>query len=391
VNSAPSARALEGIRVLDFSRLLPGPYCSLLLSDLGADVVKIEEPGSGDYARWYPPMVGDTSGSFAALNRDKRSVSVNLKSPAGVAVVRRLAERADVVLESFRPGVMDRLGIGYTALSGANPRLIYCAISGYGQDGPYRDRAGHDINYAAMAGVTALTGARGEKPTLIGVQVGDYTGALYGALSILGALFARTRTGLGQFLDISMTEGALSFLTLYLGKVAAGSTSVTRGEEELAGGLPCYDIYATADGKAMSLGPLEPKFWQAFCNAIERPELAGQGYLRGAAGDEVRAELARIFRTRTRDEWVAFLRAHDVCCEPVLEPAELASHPLHRSRGAFIDIGGFVFSRTPVGPRGAEHRRAPRLGEHTREVLGEAGFLPEEIDALFESGALAGT
>jgi crotonobetainyl-CoA:carnitine CoA-transferase CaiB-like acyl-CoA transferase len=383
-----SPRLLAGVRVLDFSRLLPGPFCSLLLADLGADVVKLEEPGAGDYARWYPPMAGDVGGAFAALNRDKRSVAVNLKNSRGVAVAHRLAERADVLVESFRPGVMDRLGLGFDALAARNPRLVYCAISGYGQEGPYRDRAGHDIDYAALAGVVALTGARGGVPVQPGIQVGDFSGALYGAIAILAALYERERSGRGRFLDVSMTEGALSFLTMLFGKVAAGFERATRGEDELAGGFPCYGVYATSDGKAMALGALEPKFWQAFCEAVERPDLAGQGHLAGSAGDAARAEVAAVFRTRTRDEWISFLAGRDVCCEPVLEPAEVPDHPLHRARGSFLEVSGLSLLKTPGAATGA-HRAAPRLGEHTREVLSEAGCAPEEIESLIADGVLA--
>jgi crotonobetainyl-CoA:carnitine CoA-transferase CaiB-like acyl-CoA transferase len=392
-------RPLEGTRVLDFSRLLPGPFCSLLLSDLGADVVKVEEPGLGDYARWYPPIAGETSGAFASLNRNKRSIALQLKSEEGRAIARRLADRADIVLESFRPGVMDRLGLGHETLRATNPRLVYCAISGYGQSGPYRDRAGHDLNYAALSGVLALNGPRDGTPLPLGVQVGDIGGgALYAALSILAALLERQHTGLGRFLDISMTDGAMSFVTLVLGKVAAGATHTTRGQDELAGGLPCYGVYPTKDGRAMALGALEPKFWQRFCEIVERPDLAGEGLLLGAAGDDTRAQLTSIFRSRTQGEWIALFAQHDVCCEPVLEPAELPQHPLHISRRTFETIGGLALLRTPLSPTRtadepptrASSTPAPRLGEHTREVLRESGLPDDEIERLRDAGIVDG-
>jgi crotonobetainyl-CoA:carnitine CoA-transferase CaiB-like acyl-CoA transferase len=333
-------------------------------------------------------MAGEVGGAFAALNRDKRSIAINLKSSRGVEVARRLAARADVLIESFRPGVMNRLGLGFETLAADNPRLIYCAISGYGQEGPYRDRAGHDIDYAALAGVVALTGARGGVPVPPGIQVGDFSGALYGAIAILAALYERERSGKGRFLDVSMTEGALSFLTMLFGKVAAGFDRATRGEDELAGGLPCYGVYETSDGKAMALGALEPKFWLAFCEAVGRPDLAGKGHLQGAAGDAVRTQVAAIFRTRTRDEWISFFAGRDVCCEPVLEPAEVPHHPVHRARGSFLEVAGLSLLKTP-GAAPGPHRPAPRLGEHTREVLSEAGCAHGEIESLLAEGVAA--
>lgn len=383
-------RPLQGRRVVDFSRLLPGPFCSLLLADLGAEVIKIEEPGSGDYARWYAPMVGEYSGAFAALNRDKRSVAIQLKLAEGQAVAMRLCSRADIVLESFRPGVMDRLGLGYEAVRAQNAKVVYCAITGYGQTGPYRDRAGHDINYAALSGALALNGRRGETPEVLGVQLGDYGGgALYGALGIVAALMDADRTGTGRLLDISMTDGARTFLTMLLGKVAAGADHATRGEDELAGGLPCYGVYPTRDGRAMALGALEPKFWQGFCEAVERPDLLGCGHLLGALGDEARQQLTELFRSRTQAEWVALFARHDVCCEPVLEPTELHDHPLHVARHAFANVGGIALPCTPFSPEAGPHHSAPTVGAHTAEVLRSLGYSAADILGLRAQGAVA--
>lgn len=383
-------RPLNGLLVVDFSRLLPGPYCSLLLADLGAEVIKVEEPGGGDYARWYAPMAGEYSGAFAALNRDKRSIAVHLKHPAGMELAQRLVDRAAVVLESFRPGVMDRLGLGYDAVRATNPKVVYCAITGYGQTGPYRDRAGHDINYAALSGALALNGPRAQTPGLMGIQLGDYGGgALYGALGIVAALMEAQATGHGRFLDVSMTDGARTFLTMLLGKVAAGAQHATRGEDELAGGLPCYAVYPTRDGRAMALGALEPKFWQGFCEAVERPDLLGEGHLLGALGDESRRKLTELFSTRTQAEWVALFSRHDVCCEPVLEPSELAAHPLHVARGAFANVGGLTLPKTPFSAPDGANQPAPALGADTDGVLRELGYADAAIAQLRSEGAIA--
>ncbi|MFT5432254.1 MAG: alpha-methylacyl-CoA racemase, partial [Myxococcota bacterium] len=263
---------LAGIRVLDLSRLLPGPMLSLVLADMGADVIKVEAPMGGDWVRFVPPLHGGLSIQFISLNRGKRSIALDLKKPNGVEAFHRMVESADVVIESFRPGVMDRLGVGYEALSAINPRVIYAAISGYGQTGPYRLRAGHDLNYVSLAGAAAMTGEADERSRLIGVQLGDVGGgSLFGAVGILGALFARHSTGKGRFLDISMTEGALPFNVLALADALAGKHP-RRGTETLNGKLACYNIYETKDGRQMSVAPLEIKFWSAFCDAVERPD-----------------------------------------------------------------------------------------------------------------------
>jgi len=392
--ASDSFRPLAGRTVLDLSRLLPGPFCSLLLADLGATVVKLEEPGGGDYARWYPPMHGDTSGAFAALNRDKRSIAINLKAPEGREVALTLAKTADVVLESFRPGVLDRLGLGYDAMSAVNPRLVFCAISGYGATGPYRLRAGHDINYAALSGVLALNGPRDGTPVVYGAQLGDIAGGSYSAaLAIVAALLDADRTGKGRFLDVSMTDGARSFLTMLLGKVAAGAEHTTRGRDELAGGLPCYGVYPTKDGGAMALGALEPKFWQGFCEAVGRPDLSGEGHTLAEGGDDARAQLSALFMTKTRAEWTELFAKHDVCCEPVLEPHEVLAHPLSQARGAFTKVGGLDLPTTPFSggddAAARAHTPAPALGADTRDVLRAAGYDDARIDALAASGAIA--
>ncbi|HUL59251.1 MAG TPA: CaiB/BaiF CoA-transferase family protein [Anaeromyxobacteraceae bacterium] len=387
---------LSGLRVLDLSRLLPGPFATLVLADLGADVVKVEEPSGGDWVRSLPPLVGEASGAFHALNRNKRSIGLNVRRPEGAAALRRLARRADVVVESFRPGVMERLGVGYDALRAENPRMVLCSISGYGQDGPYRLRAGHDLDYCATAGVLALNGPS-ERPVPLGIQAADVAGGAWPAVAgILAALVRRVATGEGAHVDVSMTEGVLALLAMPLGIAHARGTPLVRGAELLSGGAACYDVYRTRDGRFVALGALEPKFFGGFCAAVGRPELSARQLEEGGRGPH--AELEAIFASRTRAEWAAFAAEHDVCLAPVLEGDEPADDPQLRARGAFVEVDTPWEGRpvrgvaTPIRMDGAAapRRPAPRLGEHTSAVLAEGGFSAEEIAALGLAGITAG-
>ncbi|BDG07276.1 CoA transferase [Anaeromyxobacter paludicola] len=363
-----------------------------MLADLGADVVKLEDPDGGDYLRALPPLAGAESGYFHALNRNKRSLALDLGAPGGAAAFLKLARTFDVVVESFRPGVLDRLGCGWEALRAASPAAILCSITGYGQTGPYRDLAGHDLDYCALAGVLARNGPP-EAPLPLGVPVADLAGGAWPAVAgILAALHRRQASGVGARVDVSMTEGALSLLALAHGGAAAGEP-LGRGEGGLDGRRACYGVYRAADGRFVALAALEPRFFRRFCEAVGRPELAA----RQLDGDGPRAELEAVFAARTRDEWAAFGREHDVCLAPVLEPAESREDPQLRARGAFLEVPTPREGRampgvaTPVRLDGATAplRPAPRLGEHGDEVLREAGFDPEEVASLRAAGALA--
>ena len=388
---------LSGVTVLDLTRLLPGGYATLLMADLGADVIKVEEPGKGDYIRWTPPIVGNFSASHIALNRNKKSVSVNLKTEGGRAAFTRLATGADVVVESFRPGVMDRLGVGYEALKVVNPRLVYCAITGYGQDGPLRDVAGHDVNYISYAGVASIVGPE-ERPAIPGVQVGDMAGGgMSAVMSILAALFRREATGEGSFCDVSMMDGAASWLSIHAAEFVATGTEPGRERMHLSGAYPCYRIYPAADGW-LSVGALEPQFWAALCEALERPDLAADGFAMGDRRDEVIASLEQHFSTKTRAEWMEHLEGRDVCVAPVKSFGEAFEDPQMKARGMIFEAdvpgaGPWKHVGNPLKmsdlPRSEMRLPPPELGEHTDEVLGANGFSATEIDELRGQGAIA--
>jgi alpha-methylacyl-CoA racemase len=400
---------LAGIRVLDLSRLLPGGFCSLLLADLGADVLKVEDTGMGDYIRWSPPYVegaedSSKSALFLALNRNKRSIRVDLKRERGREVLLRLVGEHDVVLESFRPGVLDRLGVGYERMREVNPRIVYCAISGYGQTGPKREAAGHDMNYLGLVGLLGLTGEGGGPPVQAAGQIADLGGgALMGAFGILAALRERdgspTRpgSGEGQVVDVSMADGALSWLAMVAGAYFADGSVPRRGGLPLAGSLVCYRPYECADGW-VTLGALEPKFWQAWCRGVGREDLIERQF--EGPGSEAHAQVVGVFKSRTRAQWQEFATQHDCCLEPVLDLDEALGSELVRAREMVVELdqpgvtGGVrqlglpvKLARTP-----GDHGRlpGPALGEHTERVLAEAGYPPEEIAALLESGAIAG-
>ncbi|MFQ5458041.1 MAG: CaiB/BaiF CoA transferase family protein [Myxococcota bacterium] len=387
------AGPLSGVKILDLSRLLPGPFCTLMLADMGAEVVKVEDPNGGDYGRWAPPLLGNLSSHFHALNRNKKSIALNLKQAEGVSLFLHLVKKFDVVIEQFRPGVMDRLGVGYQEVRKANPRIVYCSLSGYGATGPYRDRAGHDLNYMGIAGAASITGPRGGPPVVPGVQVGDIGGgALMCAIGVLAALNHRNRVGEGQFVDVSMMDGIVSWLALQAADYFAEPGEDPRpGDMRLNGSLLCYRIYETADGREMTMGALEPKFWEAFCKAVGKEHLIAEQYAQGPAREKPLAELEALFRSKTFDEWVAFCADKDVMLEPVLRFSEAFSHPQVKAREMVMEVNdprtgpqrqlGFPikFSETP----GEIRNFAPELGEHTEEVLvKELEYSREQIAAL---------
>jgi len=374
--------ALHGIRILDLTRLFPGPFCTMILADFGADVIKVEDPDGGDYMRGVPPLLGEDSVYFLALNRNKRSFTLNLRVPEGREVLRALARTADVLVESFRPGVMATLELDYAALRAVNPRLVYVSLTGYGQTGPLHDRAGHDVNYLARGGFLGLTGPADGPPALPGLPIADVVGALWAAIGILLALQARERTGVGQYLDLSITDGVTALLGLPLAIMQATGQPPRRGADHLTGGIARYQVYETADGRYFSLGALEPKFWQRFCDAVDRPDLLDTILADAPGQQETIAELRRLFRTRTRDEWTALLGTADACCEPVLSLNELATDPQIVARELLTEItrpdtGPLTQVRTPLRLSHTPDQvrtPPPRLGEHTEAILREASY-----------------
>ncbi len=390
------ALLLEGMTILDLTRLLPGPYGTMLLADLGAEVIKVEELEVGDYAREYSPSIGGEGALFQAVNRNKKSLALNLKLDAGKAVFRRLASTADAVVEQFRPGVMDRLGLGWEALRGLNSRLVYCALTGYGQDGPYRDRVGHDINYIGYGGILGLTGSDGGPPVLPGVQIADLSGGMMAAFGIVAALLARGRTEEGCFVDVAMLDTVVSWLGLHAGIFAATGERPQRGRTFLTGGLPGYQVYETKDCRYITVGALEDKFWRNLCLALGREDLVPHAEAEGARRSEVQEALADIFKTRTREEWIARLADAEVCFGPVNDLDEVFADPQVLHRGMLTEVplpDGTIMTQpgTPVhfssGVR-RKHEPPPTLGQHTVPILSRAGYSGEEIAALRVAGVI---
>jgi crotonobetainyl-CoA:carnitine CoA-transferase CaiB-like acyl-CoA transferase len=398
---------LEGITVLDLTRLAPGPYCTMILADLGADVIKIEEPGpptgrraeqSGALATEPPPRYGvDRHSPHWALNRNKKIIGLNLKHDEARQIFYQLAERADVVVEEFRPGVAKRLGIDYDTLHQRNPRLIYCAVTGYGQSGPYKDLAGHDINYISMAGCLGMIGEEGGPPVIPHNIIADFAGGgMHAAIGVLAALMARERTGRGQFVDIAMTDGVYSLLVSHLSTYFASGLVPRRGETLLDGGAHYYNIYQTKDGKWLSIGSIEPWFYANLCRAIGRDDLLPCEFVEAEQREVLKHTLSDIFQTKTRDEWFELLTRHDICVGKVYDLDETENDPHLRAREMIVEVdhpqAGKVkqvgisvkLSETP----GQIRFLAAPMGVHTEEILTALGHSQEKIVELRAAGAI---
>jgi crotonobetainyl-CoA:carnitine CoA-transferase CaiB-like acyl-CoA transferase len=392
-----STKPLSDIRVLDLTRLLPGPMCGLHLADMGADVIKIEDPGPGDYSRHRrTDSKAGVARIFDLINRNKRSLKLDLKQPQGVEAFMDLAATSHVIVEGFRPGVVARLGIDFARVRERNPAIVYCAISGYGQDGPLRDAAGHDINYCGYAGVLHQCGGRDGPPSAPNFQIADLLGGTLSAvMGILAALVDAQRSRVGRYVDVSMTDCTLAHSVAAFGRVNAEGEARPRGRDALSGGLPCYGVYETSDGGYMALGALEEKFWQAFCEAVGRPDLSEHHMVSGATADRVRAEVAAIFKSESRDEWAERLADADCCASPVLSPAEARRDPQLIARGMFVagedtgvEVDQLAFPLHMSDFEFSVDRPAPGHGEHSREILAEIGYDEARIDDLQAKGII---
>jgi crotonobetainyl-CoA:carnitine CoA-transferase CaiB-like acyl-CoA transferase len=392
VRMTERAKPLAGLRVLDLTRLLPGPVATQHLADLGADVVKIEDTGEGDYARTMGARPGETSAFFKLVNRNKRGLRLDLKQPEGLAVFRRLTLSADVVIEGFRPGVMDKLGIGYEALAALNPRLVFCSISGYGQDGPYAQRAGHDINYIGYAGVLDQIGTAGGPPAVPNFQIGDLLGgALAPLVGLLASVIDARASGRGRHVDVAMTDAVFAHAVFPLAGLLARLAPPPRGADLLSGGVPCYGVYATADGRHMAVGSLEKKFWELLCDTLGRPDLKPFHLAFGAKGEQAKRELAAVFAGRSQREWIAVFDEVDCCVTPVLHIGEALDNAQLQARGMVVETDGLPQLAPPYKLSDYEfaiERGAPAPGQHSEEILSEAGFDAAAIERLREQGII---
>lgn len=388
---------LAGIRILDLTRLYPGPLATMLMAELGAEVIKIEDRISADDMRTYPPYIDEESAGYLAVNRSKRSLALKFNEERGQEVFFQLVKTADLVIEQFRPGVLDRVGMGYYEAIKANPRIIYVSLTGYGQYGPYAKRAGHDINYMGYSGIISTTGAEKAGLVLPGVQIADIAGGAYMAVvAALSALWARERSGAGQRVDVSMLDSVLPLMSLQMAHYWAMGKELPPWQLPLSGGMPFYGVYKCGDGKYIALGAIEPKFWKQFCELVDKPEWVSRYYSREDDAEKLKIELARLFRSRTRDAWIELVGKADLCLSPVLDMSEVENDPHLQARGMIVEydhpqhgkIRGIgmplKFSRqekqAPTPP--------PALGEHTLEILYELGYEDKDIRDMLRKGAI---
>ena len=398
------AMALEEIKVVDLTRLAPGPFCTMVLGDLGADVVRVEEPGGGRTARERGPVRGGPNGAkarrraaFNPLNRNKRSIALNLKHEDARSVLHRLCRDADVFIEGFRPGVVNRLGCDYETLKRLNPRLVYCSLSGYGQDGPYRDLVGHDVNYISVGGALGVIGTPDGGSVIPYNIIGDYAGGgMHAAMAILAALLARGRTGVGQQVDIAMSDGVGYMLAAMMTDYFASGSIPKPGAMTLNGAAPYYNVYRCNDGKYLSIGCIEPWFWSALCTAIGREDLI-HGQFDSDGWPQVIRELQELFAQRDREEWWELLtKAGDVAVAKVYSLDEMVEDPHNVHRQMVVDAGqidGETVRQIGIGPKlsatpGTIRALGAVTGQHTREVLGELGYSVADVERLVDAGAV---
>ena len=393
----PGKRPLDGVRILDLSRLLPGPYASHILANFGADVIKVERPGEGDYMREHMPELQGMGATFFTINRGKRSIAIDLRHEQGKEIFRAMVKRADVVLDGFRPGVMERLGLGYDQLTKVNPRLIYAALTGFGQSGPYTDRAGHDLNYLALSGMLELLADEDGVPLLPGVQIADIAaGALPTVIGVLLALQHRQKRRVGQMVDIAMFDSLIGLMPVQIANYSATKLRPRRLHERLFGKYACYNIYPVRNGRYLSVAALEPHFWEDLCHAIDRPDLIDDQYADGHAQDVLKAELTRTFQKKQVEDWMEIFSESDACVSEVREIPRAVQDPAVAHRGMITPVrgkDGEIYEQIGVFPKlaktpGYVSGEAPNRGEHTRQILRQMKYKVRRIEELLNEGAI---
>lgn len=381
-------KPLDGIKVLDLTRYLPGPFATQILADFGAEVIKIEET-AGELGRYLPPFKGGLGTRFCSVNRNKKSITLDLKSDRGKEIFKKLASGADIIIEQFRPGVMDKMGLGYNSLKTGNEGLVYCSLTGYGLSGPWFDRAGHDINYLNTAGVSALTAGRDGVPVMSSVQIADVAGgSLFAVIGMLLALFHRSRSGKGQLCDIAMMDGALSLLSYTVGEWCGKGSVPETGREFLTGGFAMYNTYQCGDGKYVGLGAIEGKFWSGFCKKIGRDDLINSQF-DIAKQEEIISDINSIMLGKSRDQWVEFFADSDICFTPVLDLDEVSEHEQVKAREMLIKIMNFRGSGEELVVTGNPVKLSdtpceivlefPDSGGDAVKILTDAGYSEDEV------------
>jgi crotonobetainyl-CoA:carnitine CoA-transferase CaiB-like acyl-CoA transferase len=387
------AQPLAGIKLLDLSRMGPGPFCTMLLGDLGAEVIKIEQPGFGI----IPVDVDEeTWAAYYAIDRNKKSIILDFKTADARGIFHEMVKTADVVLEGFRPGVARRLELDYETVRAINPQIVYCSLTGYGQDGPYRDLPGHDLNYISIAGAASAMAIRDGRPAVPLNLLGDYAGGLQAAFGIVTALFARDRTGVGQYVDVAMVDEVVSLLSWEASVFFAGGSRPRWGDTPLTGAVPCGCVFEAKDGGFVSLGCFELKFWENLCRELGREDLIPYQFASGEKKDWVVSQLTEVFMTKTKEEWFQLMKNKDIPITPVLELDEVFSDPHVVHRKMVVEVNhprlgkvrqagiGLKLSETP----GEIRNTAPLPGQHTEEILADLGYSNEEIDRVRKSGAI---
>jgi len=381
-------KPLDGIKILDLTRYLPGPFATQLLADFGAEVIKVEEMG-GELGRFLPPFIGGMGTRFCSVNRNKKSINIDLKSEKGKEIFKKLASGSDIIIDQFRPGVMDKMGLGYNSLKNDNEGLIYCSLTGYGLSGPWSDRAGHDINYLNTAGISALNAGRDGVPVISSVQIADVAGgSLFAVIGILLALFYRSRSGKGQLVDIAMMDGALSLLSYTVGEWCGKGCVPETGREFLTGGFAMYNTYKCGDGKYAGLGAIESKFWSGFCTKLKHEDYINSQY-DISRQEEIIDEISSIMLTRSRDEWVEFFDDSDICFTPVLDLDEVSEHDQVKARGMLQKVMNFRGSGQDLFVTGNPVKLSetpceivfqfPDTGSDSMKILTDAGYTVEEV------------